>query len=271
MATVLSIANQKGGVGKTTTAINLAAALSLAGVRCLVVDADPQCNATTGLGTAPLARHPWLSNQSLDQFVQPTDDGPYLLAGSPCRADADALSAPNAQRLTLIQRRFTVVLSQYDLVLIDCPPTLGQITRIALTLSDSVLIPLQCEYFAMEGLALMSDLVRHVAGCSNGRPNIAGILLNQFDSDWQLDREVAEEVRRHLGSQVLRTVVPRDEAISAASSHGKSVLTYDIRSRGALAYVLLALEVAQRLGLRCEPPSLDRSAATVPDVNDDDR
>ncbi len=261
MSGVLAIANQKGGVGKTTTAVNLAAAFSLAGISCLVVDADPQCNATTGLGVQPLPRHPWLMREPLEEFIQRTEDGPLLLPSSPCRADADLLSTPSPPRLERIQRRFNRVLGQYDAVLIDCPPSLGQITRIALSLADHVLVPLQCEYFAMEGLALMSELIRQVAAQSDRELSVAGILLNQFDPDWQLAHEVAEEVRRHLGPQVLRTVIPRDEAISAASSHGRSVLGYDIRSRGAFAYVLLALELIKRFMLPQHSGGVDEESS----------
>ena len=247
MARVVSIANQKGGVGKTTTSINLAVALALAGRKCLLLDIDPQTNATSGLGLEPADRHPLATNRPMHEAIEPADvEGLSVLPGSQSLADADALSSPNLQRAASLRQELANGLSSFDDVLIDCPPSLGQLTRAALAASTEVFIPIQCEYFAMEGLTQMVELIRQTKARDNHRLRIGGILLTMFDSSLELAHEVADEVREHFGDGVFRTIIPRDVAISEAPSHGKSVIQYDPRARGTRAYVELCLEVLDR-------------------------
>lgn len=247
MARIVSISNQKGGVGKTTTAINLASGLAKAGKRCLVIDIDPQCNATSGLGLKPAERHPLLANRPLSESLQPTvTPGLSVLVGSQSLTDADALSASNRQRAALLKQQLSNGLGKYDYVLMDCPPSLGQLTRAALAAAHEVLIPIQCEYFAMEGLSQIVELVRQIKGRDNRQLEVGGILLTMFDAQLELAHDVAEEVRRHFGETVFRTMIPRDVEISEAPSHGLSVIDYAPRARGTRAYVELCMEVMDR-------------------------
>ncbi len=247
MAHIIAIANQKGGVGKTTTAINLGVALVMAGRTCLVVDGDPQCNATTGFGLRPLPRHPWLSPQSLDQLVSPTEEGVTLLPGSPCRQDADKLSALPTARFRTVVSRLRTLAKGFDFALIDCPPSLGKITQIALHTADTVLVPLQCEYFAMEGLAQMCGLIEFIRKQRGQQAlPLLGILLNQFDPSWQIAHEVVAEVRSYFPQACFKTVIPREQAVSEATSHGHSVVTYSPRARATLAYAMLTVETLYR-------------------------
>ncbi len=182
MAKIISVANQKGGVGKTTTAINLAAGLAKAGRTALVVDVDPQCNATSGLGVAPAPRHPLVAGQPLaDSVVETTQPGLFVLPGSQSLADADALSASNRQRAATLRQQLTGELGRFDYVFLDCPPSLGQLTRAALWTSAAIYIPIQCEYFAMEGLSQIIDLARQTKARDNHRLEIGGIVLTMFD------------------------------------------------------------------------------------------
>ncbi len=247
MAKIISVANQKGGVGKTTTAINVAAGLAKAGRTALVVDVDPQCNATSGLGVEPAARHPLLAGRPLIESVATTSQpGLSVLPGSQSLADADALSATNRQRAGSLRQQLAGELGQFDYVLIDCPPSLGQLTRAALGASAEVYIPIQCEYFAMEGLSQIIELARQAKARDNPRLEIGGLVLTMYDPALELANEVAGEVRGYFDEAVFATAIPRDVAISEAPSHGLSVLDYAPRARGARAYTELVLEVLDR-------------------------
>jgi chromosome partitioning protein len=247
VARIISVANQKGGVGKTTTAINLAAGLAKAGRTALVVDFDPQCNATSGLGVAPVARHPLVQGQPLRAaMVETSQPRLSLLPGSQSLADADALSAANRQRASTLRQQLSRELDHFDFVLLDCPPSLGQLTRAALSASSEVYVPIQCEYFAMEGLSQIIELARQTKSRDNPRLEIGGIVLTMFDPALELANEVADEVREYFARTVFESLIPRDVSISEAPSHGMSVLEYAPRARGARAYVELVLEVIDR-------------------------
>jgi len=245
MGRILCVANQKGGVGKTTTAMNCAVGLAKAGSRTLLVDLDPQCNATTGLGQTPTDAHPLVSRQPLAESLRTlATPGLELLPGSRSFKDIEALT-DGMQSATLSQH-LASGLSAYDFVLIDCPPSLGPLTQTALASSTEVLMPIQCEYFAMEGLTQMIDVIRGVMESGQTRLEFGGILLTMHDHTLELTREVEREVRDFFGEIVFKTVAPRDVAVSEAPSHGLSVIDYAPRSRGARAYVELCMEVLER-------------------------
>jgi len=247
VAKIISVANQKGGVGKTTTAINVAAGLAKAGKTALVIDVDPQCNATSGLGVEPAQRHPLLAGRPLAESVVETSQVRlHVLPGSQSLADADALSASNRQRASSLRQQLSNDLGFYDYVLIDCPPSLGQLTRAALGASAEVYIPIQCEYFAMEGLSQIIDLARQTKARDNNRLEIGGIVMTMYDPGLELANEVADEVRGYFAETVFQTMIPRDVRISESPSHGRSVLDYSPRARGARAYAELVMEVLDR-------------------------
>jgi chromosome partitioning protein len=240
------VANQKGGVGKTTSAVNLAVGLAKAGKRTLLVDLDPQCNATSGIGRQPAVRHPLVSDASLRESTQKTTtDGLELLPGSRSFRDVEALVAAAERNTATLRHHLAAGMTAYDYVLIDCPPSLGGLTRTALANSTEVLMPIQCEYFAMEGLTQMIDVIREVMQGENTRLAFGGILLTMFDHTLELTHEVEREVRDFFGEIVYETVVPRDVQVAEAPSHGQSVLDYAPRSRGSRAYVELCWEVME--------------------------
>jgi chromosome partitioning protein len=247
MAKVISVANQKGGVGKTTSAINIAAGLAKSGRSALVVDVDPQCNATSGLGIDPAQRHPLVAGRPLAEAVVATSQPRlFVLPGSQSLADADALSAPNLRRASTLRQQFGGELSHFHYVLLDCPPSTGQLTRAALGTSAQIYIPIQCEYFAMEGLSQIIELARQTKSRENHRLEIGGIVLTMYDPSLELANEVAREVRQYFDETVFETLIPRDVQISEAPSHGLSVLDYAPRARGARAYRELVMEVIDR-------------------------
>lgn len=248
MGRIFSVANQKGGVGKTTTAITLADGLAKAGARTLLIDFDPQCNATSGLGIEPCEEHPLVAETPLAQSLVETSVGNlFLLPGSRSFADIEALAYADDARSKSMEEQLIRQLRAYDFVLIDCPPSLGRLTRIALAASSEVLMPIQCEFFAMEGLVQMIEVIKGVMDLKPERLQFGGIVLTMYDHSLELTHEVDREVREFFGEIVFNTVIPRDVAISEAPSHGKSIIDYAPRSRGARAYVELCMEVLERI------------------------
>jgi chromosome partitioning protein len=243
----LCIANQKGGVGKTTTAINLAAALAQSGFETLLIDMDPQCNATSGIGAKPVDRHPLVNDTAIRQAAMETSVKHLsLLPGSRSFRDVDMLAKSESRETSVLVEHLARGTSVFDYVLIDCPPSLGQLTRTALSAADEVLMPIQCEYFAMEGLSQMIEVIRDVMKSRPGQLEFGGILLTMYDESLELTSEVDQEVREFFGEIVFDTVVPRDVCVTEAPSHGQCVLDYAPRSRGTRAYIELCMEVLER-------------------------
>lgn len=250
MTTVLAIANQKGGVGKTTTAINLGAALAAMERRVLLVDCDPQGNASRGLGVEAQDPHLYqvlTGEVPMAQAVQSTGF-PFL---DVVAAGRDLVGVEvEFVGLEGWQWRLRSALSgsaeEYSVVLLDCPPSLGHLTINALVAADGVVVPLQCEYFALEGISALLSTVGRVRSGMNPQLSIAGILLTMHDERTNLSKDVANEVREHFMSQVYETIVPRNVRLAEAPSYGVPVLAYDIKSRGAEAYLALAREVLRR-------------------------
>ena len=245
----MAVVNQKGGVGKTTTAVNLSAGLALAARRTLLVDLDPQGNSTTGLGVNkeglyPTVYHALLGAETIERSIHPTGVPNLGLVPS----DIDLVGA-EIELVGMDRREFRLrdlilsVASRYDYVLIDCPPSLGLLTINALAASDQVLIPLQCEFYALEGLAHLVRTVSLVRDKLNSRIKIAGIVLTMFDGRTSLAMQIKEEVNKYFPGQILETVIPRNVRVTEAPSHGKPVMLYDLRSSGAIAYLELAREV----------------------------
>lgn len=252
MVKKIALANQKGGVGKTTTAVNLAACLALEGYRVLLVDCDPQGNATSGLGINRKRLSQCIYNVILEEVsaqkvivptrVQKLDVLPATIQ----LAGAEVELAVVEQRETRLKRALHPVEGQYDYILFDCPPSLGLLTINALVASDSVLIPLQCEYYALEGLSQLIDTIFVVRRRMNPALSVQGIVFTMFDGRTNLSIQVVDEVKRHFRKQVYRTIIPRNIRLSEAPSHGKPVVVYDPRSKGAEVYKEFTREVLKR-------------------------
>ena len=247
MARIICVANQKGGVGKTTTAVNLAIGIAKAGERTLLIDLDPQCNATSGVGLNPSDAHPLLIDRPLRESMESTGwENLRLLPGSRSFVDVDRLERGEQSDSNILRANLDSGMASFDYVLIDCPPSLGQLTQAALSASTEVLMPIQCEFFAMEGLTQMIHVIRDVMQEGEGRLTFGGILLTMYDPSLELTHEVDSEVREFFGDIVFDTVIPRDVAVSEAPSHGVSVMDYAPRSRGCRAYLELCMEVLDR-------------------------
>jgi chromosome partitioning protein len=248
---VLAIANQKGGVGKTTTAVNLGSALAEAGYRVLVIDLDPQGNATTGLGVNPrdLESSVYdviMNDAALEDCVEPTSLKNLFVAPSTIDlAGAEIELVPAMSRELKLRRAVDAVRDDYDLVLIDCPPSLGLLTVNGLAAADDVIVPIQCEYYALEGLGQLLRNVGLVRGNLNPTLDVRGIVLTMYDARTKLADQVEAEVRAHFGPKVYETVVPRTVRLSEAPSFGQPIIVFDPSSRGAQAYRDLAEEVSR--------------------------
>lgn len=247
VARILCVANQKGGVGKTTTAVNLAVATAKAGCRTLLVDLDPQCNATTGLGQQATSRHPLVVQKPIRDAVCITPTvGLDLLPGSRSFEDVQQLAEGDTVTSSSLRQHLATGMSSYDVVLIDCPPSLGHLTQTALAASTEVLMPIQCEYYAMEGLTQMIRVIRDVMHQPGRRLQFGGIVMTMYDHTLELTSEVEAEVRDFFGDIVFDTVIPRDVAVSESPSFGQSVIDHAPRARGARAYIELCMEVLER-------------------------
>ncbi len=239
--------NQKGGVGKTTTAVNLSAALALSGQRTLLLDMDPQCNATTSLGLQPTEGHALVNDEPINASIAETGwAGLSMVPGSRTFHDIDKLAEGGDRESGRVRRHLDDAMQDNEFILIDCPPSVGDLTQTALAASTEVLMPIQCEYFAMEGLTQMIEVIRGVMQESPGKLSFGGILLTMYDPSLELTAEVESEVREFFGEVVFDTVVPRDPMVTEAPSHGLSVLDYAPRSRGTRAYIELCMEVLER-------------------------
>jgi len=245
---VYALANQKGGVGKTTTAINMAACVAEAGTPVLLIDLDPQANATTGLGYRPDdlegSSYDLLHGRALDEVLVETDvDNLWLVPSHP---DLAAAQVELSQNDTLLRDLLADTGERFPYVFVDCPPSLGLLTVNALSAANRLIVPVQCEYYALEGLTQLLQSVELVRTRLNPRLGVTGVLLTMFDGRTRLSSDVATEVREHFGNLVFDTVVPRSVRLAEAPSHGVPITRYDSRSAGADAYYRVALEVVER-------------------------
>lgn len=256
MARIIAIANQKGGVGKTTTAINLAAALAVMEKRVLVVDCDPQANSTSGLGL----EQSQLESNLYSVFFTPSEarravhsTGTPYLSVMPATTDLVAVELELVDKIGreyYLDEVLKTVEPDYDYIIIDCPPSLGLLTLNSLCAARELLIPLQCEFFALEGIVKLLQTTEQVKKRLNPKLSILGVVLTMYDIRNKLARQVKNEVRKFLPDQLMETVVPRNVRLSEAPSHGKSIIHYDIKSKGAEAYLALAKEVVLRKPLK---------------------
>ena len=252
MGKIIAIANQKGGVGKTTTTVNLAAALGVLEKKVLLIDADPQANASSGLGidvenvthgTYQILEHTISAEQAIQNTNSPN------VAIIPAHIDLVAIEielVDKENREYMLKKSLETIKDSYDYIIIDCAPSLGLITLNALTAADSVIIPIQCEYFALEGLGKLLNTIKSVQKIHNANLDIEGLLLTMFDSRLRLSNQVVEEVRKHFNEMVFITIIQRNTRLGEAPSYGESIIAYDATSKGAENYISLANEVLKK-------------------------
>jgi len=247
---VIAVANQKGGVGKTTTSVNLSASLSKLGKKVLLLDIDPQGNTTSGIGInkadVQFCIYDVLINEiSIRDAILRTDaEGLDVVPATIQLAGAEIELVPTISREVRLKKALLQIRDKYDFIIIDCPPSLGILTINSLTAADSVLIPIQCEYYALEGLSQLLNTVRLVQKHLNTELKIEGVLLTMFDARTNLSIQVVDEVKKYFQDKVYSTIVPRNIRLSEAPSYGKSIISYDLKSKGAEVYIDLAKEVA---------------------------
>jgi chromosome partitioning protein len=252
MGKIIAIANQKGGVGKTTTSVNLAASLGVLEKKVLLIDADPQANATSGLGidveTVEIGTYQLLEHTNSAQEAIVKSDTPNLDV-IPAHIDLVAIEielVDKDEREYMLKKALEPIKNDYDFILIDCAPSLGLLTLNALTASDAVIIPIQCEYFALEGLGKLLNTIKSVQKVHNPQLDIEGLLLTMYDSRLRLSNQVVEEVQKHFNDMVFQTIIQRNVRLSEAPSYGESIINYDASSKGASNYLSLAKEIINK-------------------------
>jgi chromosome partitioning protein len=252
MGKIIAIANQKGGVGKTTTSVNLAASLGVLEKKVLLIDADPQANASSGLGidvesveigTYQILEH---SNSPEDAIIKSTSPNVDVIPAHIDRVAIEIELVDKENREYMLKQALEKIKEQYDYIIIDCAPSLGLLTLNALTAADSVIIPIQCEYFALEGLGKLLNTIKSVQKIHNPELDIEGLLLTMFDSRLRLSNQVVEEVQKHFNDMVFKTIIQRNVKLSEAPSFGESIIAFDATSKGATNYLSLAEEVIKK-------------------------
>ena len=252
MGKIIAIANQKGGVGKTTTSVNLAASLAVLEKKVLLIDADPQANATSGLGinvdsiehgTYELLEH---TMEAKDMIVQTSSPNLDLIAAHINLVAIEIELVDKDQREYMLKKALDPIKDQYDYILIDCAPSLGLITLNALTAANSVIVPIQCEYFALEGLGKLLNTIKSVQKTFNPNLDIEGLLLTMYDARLRLSNQVVEEVQKHFSNMVFKTIIQRNVRLSEAPSFGETIINYDATSKGATNHINLAQEIIDK-------------------------